>query len=85
MATNTVNTMPEETLETFVDHGTVVPMTDADRASAAATFKSLAEAGIDIADVAAVLETEGVASFEASFDDLLGKLQEKADVLAASS
>ncbi len=85
VATNTVNTMPEETLETFVDHGTVVPMTDADRASAAATFKSLAEAGIDIADVAAVLETEGVASFEASFDDLLGKLQEKADVLAASS
>ena len=47
--------------------------------AAEATFERLAECGIDIADVAAVLESEGVAAFAASFDDLLGKLQEKAD------
>jgi transaldolase len=83
VAPNTVNTMPEETLETYLDHGTVAPMSEADRAAAASSFQRLAECGIDIADVARVLETEGVASFAASFDDLLGKLQEKADLLAA--
>ena len=77
--------MPEETLETYLDHGKVAEITDADRAAAATTFESLAEVGIDIADVAAVLETEGVAAFAASFDDLLGKLQEKSHLLAASS
>jgi len=85
VAPNTVNTMPEETVETYLDHGKVAAMTDADRAAAATAFESLAEVGIDIADVAAVLETEGVAAFGASFDDLLGKLKEKADLLAASS
>jgi hypothetical protein len=36
-----------------------------------------------MADVAEVLETEGVAAFAASFDDLLSKLQEKADAIGA--
>jgi transaldolase len=82
VAANTVNTMPEETLELYLDHGTAVPISEADRAGAEAIFHRLAECGLDIADVARVLESEGVASFEASFDDLLGKLQEKADHLA---
>ena len=76
---DTVNTMPEETLELYLDHGEAVPISEADLAEAEATFERLAECGIDIADVAEVLETEGVAAFAASFDDLLGKLHEKAD------
>jgi len=85
VAPNTVNTMPEETLETYLDHGTLVPISKADLAAAEGAFERLASCGIDIADVAAVLETEGVAAFAASFDDLLGKLQDKADALGAGT
>jgi transaldolase len=78
IAHNTVNTMPEDTLNHFLDHGNLQLISDADFAQASATFASLAECGIDMGDVAAVLETEGVAAFAASLDDLLGKLQDKA-------
>ena len=78
IAHNTVNTMPEDTLNHFLDHGNLQLLSDADFAQASATFASLAECGIDMGDVAAVLETEGGAAFAASFDDLLGKLQDKA-------
>jgi len=84
VAPNTVNTMPEETLELYLDHGKVAPVTAADIAAAETTFDRLAKCGIDIADVAAVLESEGVDAFAASFDDLLGKLREKADALGTA-
>jgi len=44
----------------------------------------LAEVGIDMAEVALVLEDQGVASFAASFDDLIKALTEKAAALTAS-
>ena len=47
-----------------------------------AVIDRLAAAGIDMEDVAGVLETEGVASFAASFDDLMASLQDKAAELA---
>jgi transaldolase len=81
VAPHTVNTMPEETVQLYLDHGSVVPISEADLVAAESAFESLAECGIDIADVASVLETEGIASFAASFDDLLAKLQDKADAL----
>lgn len=84
VAPNTVNTMPEETLDHYLDHGRLQLMSEADLDEAAASFESLAECGIDMADVSAVLEREGVAAFAASFDDLLGKLQEKADAIGSS-
>ncbi len=84
VAHNTVNTMPEDTLGHYMEHGRVEPITDADLAAAEASFESLAQCGIDIADVAAVLETEGVAAFAASFDDLLDKLHEKAAAMGTT-
>ena len=81
VANDTVNTMPEETIELYLDHGLAVAITEADLAEAASSFARLAECGIDMADVAEVLEKEGVASFAASFDDLIDKLREKADAL----
>ena len=84
VAHNTVNTMPEETLEHYLDHGRVEPVNEADLDAAEATFERLAECGIDIADVAAVLETEGVDAFAASFDDLLDKLHEKAEAMGTT-
>ena len=79
----TVNTMPEPTLRAFEDHGSLKRTADADPDGAADALARLADAGIDMEDVAAVLETEGVASFGASFDELLSTLTTKAAELAA--
>jgi transaldolase len=76
---DTVNTMPEATLEAFDDHGTLARTVDADVAGARQALDALVEVGVDLDDVARVLEVEGVAAFEKSFDDLLGALQAKAD------
>ena len=76
---DTVNTLPEATLDAFEDHGTVARTVDADLDGARRTLEAVAAVGIDLDDVARVLEVEGVAAFEKSFDDLLETLQAKAD------
>ena len=47
-------------------------------------FESLERLGIDMEDVARVLEEEGVASFSKSFDELIGALERKSAELSAS-
>ena len=79
---NTVNTLPEPTLEAFADHGTVARRVDAGVADARAVWQSLADVGVEMDQVAAQLEREGVASFAASFDELIGALDAKAADLA---
>jgi transaldolase len=71
IAPGVVNTMPENTLLAFADHGEV----PGDQVSGTAeqaqrTFDELAEAGIDLEDVFVVLEREGAAKFEASWAEL---------------
>jgi len=83
IAPHTVNTMPDATLDAFDDHGTVARTADADPDGARAVVAQLREIGIDIDDVTRVLEEEGVAAFEKSYDELLGALQTKADALGA--
>jgi transaldolase len=80
---HTVNTMPDGTVADFLDHGTVARTVDSGLDEARAVIAQLANAGIDMEDVAGVLETEGVASFAASFDDLMQSLTAKAKELAA--
>jgi transaldolase len=75
---NTVNTMPDATLAAFADHGTVARTIDAGLDEAEAVWEDLASVGIDLADVAAVLEEEGVAAFAKSFDELLTALATRA-------
>ena len=75
---DSVNTMPDNTIDSFIDHGTAARTIDADLDAAALTLKQIAAAGVDIDDVAAQLEREGVASFIAAFDDLIVTLSEKA-------
>lgn len=75
VAPGVVNTMPEGTIEAFLDHGvahgggwdTVSGTYDEARTA----FARLAEAGVDIDDVTAQLEREGVDKFIASWEDLL--------------
>jgi len=80
---DTVNTMPDETVAAFVDHGTVARTVDADPDGAARTLERLGELGVDMADVATTLEHEGVASFAKSFDELIQALTDKANALSA--
>jgi transaldolase len=78
---NTVNTIPEKTLDDFDDHGTLQRTIDADLPGAHAVLAAFAKLGISLADVTAQLEDEGVASFSKSFDDLLESLEAKAKTL----
>jgi transaldolase len=72
VAANTVNTLPEKTLEAVADHGEVRGDTVSGRAAEAAeVFDRLRAAGIDLDDVFAVLEREGVDKFEKSWEELL--------------
>ncbi|MEV0246554.1 transaldolase [Nocardia sp. NPDC050712] len=72
VAKNTVNTLPEKTLEAFADHGETRGDTLSGTADAAqAVFDQLTAVGIDLADVFEVLEREGVEKFEKSWAELL--------------
>jgi transaldolase len=75
---DTVNTLPDATLDAFADHGTLARSIDRDVDVARDVWAALTEAGIDLADVAAQLEREGVASFQKSFTELLDALEAKA-------
>ena len=75
----TVNTMPDATVNDFLDHGTVARTVDQDVDQAHAELDALREAGIDMHDVARQLEEEGVASFSKSYDELLQALEDKAN------
>ncbi len=78
---DTVNTMPDATIDAFLERGTVARTIDADPAAAQAVLDEVSALGVDLDDVADVLEQEGVASFVKSFDELLASLQAKADTL----
>ena len=80
---DTVNTMPEPTLEAFGDHGTPARSIDTDAGEAGRILDEVAAVGIDMEDVAMVLEGEGVASFAKSYDELLQRLEDKANEIAA--
>ncbi|MGH2880164.1 MAG: transaldolase [Solirubrobacteraceae bacterium] len=74
---DTVNTMPEETVRAFADHGTPRATLTEGMADAQAVFERLAAVGVDYEDVTDTLEREGVEKFEASFSELLESLGAK--------
>ena len=75
----TVNTMPDATVAAFSDHGTVARTVDRDVPAAEADLDALRKIGIEMEDVAGVLEEEGVASFTKSYEELLQALHDKAN------
>jgi len=76
---DTVNTLPEATIEAFSDHGTLARTVDRDVEAAQQVWSDLARVGVDLDDVSDKLEREGVATFEKSFTELLDALTTKAD------
>jgi transaldolase len=75
---DSVNTLPDATVDAFADHGTVSRTIDSNTDQAHADWQSLQMVGIDMEDVAQKLEREGVASFQKSFTELIDALTEKA-------
>jgi transaldolase len=80
----TVNTMPEETIEAFQDHGEVELTLERGIDEAKRLFDQLGKAGVDYDDVVRVLEEEGVQKFADSFSELLDGIRAKRGELAAA-
>jgi transaldolase len=79
---DTVNTMPEKTMEAFADHGEldgdrVVDTVTGRSGQALEVFGKLAALGIDFDDVLAVLEREAVEKFEKSWQELVDTIEEQ--------
>lgn len=80
---DTVNTMPQATIDAFADHGEVPGDTgtwDTVRGNydqAREVFAALKHAGVDLDDVTAQLETEGVAKFVDSWNELLERVADQ--------
>ena len=80
VAPDTVNTMPEKTMEAVADHGIVTGDTITGTGAAAQrVFDKLEAVGIDLADVFTLLEEDGVDKFEKSWQELLDATQGQLD------
>lgn len=78
VAPNTVNTMPEKTIDAVADHGNVTGDTITGTGAAAQeVFDKVSAVGVDLTDVFLVLENEGVEKFIASWTDLLNETQKQ--------
>ena len=79
---DTVDTMPEETIMAFQDHGNPQPRLHSGLREARAVLVALERAGVDYDDLTDTLEREGVEKFAQSFDDLMKSLKSKREALA---
>jgi transaldolase len=82
---DTVNTMPRDTVDAFVDHGKVRDSLEEDVDGAQRTLDAFAAAGIDYEDVVQTLEREGVEKFAKSFEQLFADVESKRDALVAAA
>jgi len=78
---DTVNTIPENTLEAFLDHGKVEEVLIEDTSGARDIIESLSKFGIDVDEICAQLLKDGVGSFEKSFNSLLNAIEKKSEKL----
>ena len=79
---DTVDTMPPQTIEAFRDHGVVERTVDKKVSTAEALLKEIEATGISIKEVTEKLLVDGIASFQKSFDELIGGLESKMGSLA---
>jgi transaldolase len=78
----TVNTMPLETIEAFLDHGNLERTLDRDLDGARQALREVEASGVSMARVTEELLAEGVASFAKSFDELIETIESKRKELA---
>jgi transaldolase len=82
IAPGVINTMPEQTLRAFAEHGNVEHALEADPAEARAVLEAAAAEGIDLEQITSDLEREGVRSFCDSYDQLIACIESKLGSLA---
>jgi transaldolase/glucose-6-phosphate isomerase len=81
---DTVNTMPEKTLDALLDHGSATPSATVleGLAESRKVLADLAGAGIDVEVVGEELQKDGVVLFEKSYDQLLGTIEQRRQAAA---
>ena len=83
IAADTVNTVPDKTLDAVLDHGIAKMAIPKDVAGAQKTIEQLRLLGIDVGMVCNQLLDDGLASFEKSFEELTASIEEKRARLCA--
>ncbi len=73
----TVNTVPQETLEAYRDHGNPDSRLEKGLKDARTILSMLPELGIDIDKITRQLEDEGIEKFNKPYDDLLASIEKK--------
>ncbi|MEO7367743.1 MAG: transaldolase [Gemmatimonadaceae bacterium] len=81
---HTVNTMPPALIDAFKDHGDIQPAVDKRLGAAEGLLRELDAVGVSIKDVTDKLLTDGLASFQKSFDTLIGGIEKKISELTAA-
>jgi len=81
---DTVNTMPESTMQAFADHGRVRQTLEAELEEAEMTIGVLPELGVDLAAVMAKLLEDGLAAFQKDFEKLLAGIEAKCEKIVAA-
>ena len=76
-APDTINTMPDKTLQAFAEHGTIDAPMPVDGGDAEAVIEQMRREGIDDAALAARLQREGAEAFSTSWGELLSRIKEK--------
>jgi transaldolase len=84
-APNTVNTMPEETLLAFGEHGRVEGAIARDGGDSEQVLAEFGRVGIDVVKLGADLQAEGAKSFDDSWQDLLNAIEAKSKALRESA
>jgi transaldolase len=81
---DTVNTMPDATVEASRDHANAARTVDKDVEGAHKLLDEIREAGVDFDDIVGrQLVEEGVASFAKSFDSMIETIEKKANEVTA--
>ena len=78
----TINTMPDETLEAFHDHGRIGDLLPRDGGDAEAVFAEFEAAGVDVKALAAKLQSDGAAAFVDAWHDLMDRIAQQQRAVA---
>ena len=80
-APDTINTIPDDTLRAFADHGRVTQTMPADGGDAEEVLAQFTKAGVDVAALGGQLQREGAQSFDDSWNKLMRRLASKSDAV----
>jgi transaldolase len=84
-APDTINTIPDDTLRAFADHGHVTQTMPADGGDAEDVLRRFAQAGVDVAALAGQLQRDGARSFDDSWNKLMQNLASRSGALTETS